>query len=72
MKKSKGVFIYDIEQFRNFHSCTFYNIHTGEWFEFVIHKNRNDSKEYFEFLTKECKLLIGFNNINYDNEILVE
>lgn len=47
----------------------FYNIHTGEYKTFVIHKARNDVKEYIKFL-ESCNVLIGFNNINYDYPLL--
>jgi hypothetical protein len=64
-----NAWVYDLEQFPNFHSGIFYNINTGEYREFVIHKSRNDIKEYIKFL-ESCDVLIGFNNINYDYPLL--
>lgn len=59
-----------MEQFPNFHSGVFRNIKTNEYKEFVIHKSRDDRKEYIDFLLNDCNVLIGYNNINYDYPLL--
>lgn len=64
-----NTYIYDLEQFQNFHSATFYNISTNEIKQFVIHSSRDDRKEYFKFLNT-VEGLIGYNNLNYDYPLL--
>lgn len=61
--------MYDLEQFKNFHSGTFLNIVTKEVKQFVLHKDRNELDEYLSFL-ENVEALIGFNNINYDYPLL--
>jgi hypothetical protein len=60
--------VFDIEQFKNFHSNFFYDIDTKLKRVFVIHESRDERVEYFQYLV-DCKSdtgLIGFNNIGYD------
>jgi hypothetical protein len=66
----KQVYIFDLEQFINFHSGTFMNRETKEIKQFVIHTSRNDITEYYNFLKNEVSGLIGFNNINYDYPLI--
>jgi len=66
----KSVWIYDIECFSNFHSCTFLNRDTQITKQFVIHKSRNDFDEYIHFLEEEVSGLIGFNNLKFDYPII--
>lgn len=61
--------VYDLEQLKNFHSCTALDISTNEIKVFVIHTSRNDIKEYIAYL-EQCKIMIGFNNLNYDYPML--
>jgi DNA polymerase elongation subunit (family B) len=71
MDVEKKIWVYDLEQLRNFHSGTFMdrddptNVRV-----FVIHKSRNDMFEYYKFLKEEVAGLIGFNCINYDYPLL--
>lgn len=59
--------IYDVEQFKNYHSCSFLNTTTKEIRDFVIHRDRNDITEYLEFLNSDqISHLVGYNNISYD------
>lgn len=60
------VYIYDLEQFKNFHSGIFLNIETEEVHTFILDRDR---EEYLAFL-KTVKGLIGFNNIGYDYPLL--
>ncbi len=67
----KQVYIYDIEVFKNFHSCTFLNRDNNKNIkQFVIHKSRNDFNEYIKFLEEEVSGLIGFNNLKFDYPII--
>lgn len=67
----KQVWVYDIEQFRNFHCNTFKSRDNPmDIRQFAICESRNDSKAYSDFLNNEVLGLIGFNNINYDYPML--
>ena len=67
----KKVWVFDLEQFFNFHCATFLNRdNPKELQQFVIHRTRNDFNEYIEFLETQVKGLIGFNNINYDYPLI--
>lgn len=66
----REVWIYDIEVFSNFHSCTFLNKNTKEIQQFVIHKSRDDFESYIRFLTERVSGLIGFNNLKFDYPII--
>lgn len=69
-KIQKKAWVYDIEQFPNFHSCHFKSLNGSQEITFVIHSSRNDILEYFEFLSKKVSGLIGFNNLDYDYPLL--
>ena len=68
----KRVWIYDLEQFPNFHSATFKDRDSDEIRQFVLFGDdlNNELKSYIQFLNNEVKGLIGFNNINYDYPLL--
>lgn len=68
--KERLIWIYDLEQFANFHCATFYNIPNNLYKQFVIHKSRNDVEKYYYFLMQEVDGLIGFNNLEYDYPLL--
>lgn len=71
MEKEKKVWVFDLEQFENFHSATFVNRDDIEDRRvFVIHSSRNDADKYYDFLNEEVAGLIGFNNINYDYPLI--
>lgn len=67
----KRVWVYDLEQFENFHSATFVD-RDDESIQkvFVIHSSRDDREQYYDFLMEDVSGLIGFNNINYDYPLL--
>lgn len=67
---TKGLYVYDIEQFRNFHCLCALDVHTGKRKTFVIHSSRDDRFAYISWLNKNAKALIGYNNLNYDYPIL--
>lgn len=64
-------YIYDLEQFKNFHLGVFKNENGYKYF--VIHEDRNDIKAYVAFLV-ECAMknigMVGFNNLAYDYPML--
>lgn len=65
--EEKKVYVYDDEQFENFHCATFINRDdVKDVRTFVIHRSRDEKEAYYKFLTEETSGLIGFNNINYD------
>lgn len=66
----KEPYVYDIEQLVNCHTNTFKNIYTGEIKQFVIHNLRNDFDEYIDFLKNDVKILVGFNNLEYDYPLI--
>lgn len=68
--KPKRVWVYDLEQLINLHTATFIDRNSPEKRQFVISNQRNDAKEYMEFLTREVSGLIGFNNLNFDYPLL--
>ena len=70
MSVEKRVWVYDLEQFQNFHSATFIDRDSDETRVFVIHESRNDAEAYYTFLVEEVAGLIGFNNINYDYPLI--
>lgn len=71
MTTNKKVWVYDIEQFMNFHSCTFMEKDDkSNVIQFVIARWRSDADKYYDFLKNEVAGLIGFNNMNYDYPML--
>jgi hypothetical protein len=66
----KKVWVYDIEQFKNFHSITLYNVFSQEIKTFILHNEIDQLDEYVSFLKNECSIMIGYNNINYDYPML--
>jgi hypothetical protein len=67
---NKALWIYDIEQFVNFHSAYFINATTQEERYFIIHNDRDDREEYFSFLRNDVKALVGYNCVNYDGPMI--
>jgi hypothetical protein len=56
----KKVWIYDLEQFENFHSGTFVDRDDKKNHRvFYMHKSKDQRHEYFEFLRNEVSGLIG-------------
>lgn len=67
----KRVYVYDLEQFENFHSATFVDRDDKTIQRiFVIHITRDDRQALYDFLQDEVAGLIGFNNVNYDYPLL--
>lgn len=67
----KKVWVCDIEQFANFHCATFLDRdNTDNIRVFIIHEDRNDAEQYYNFLKNEVSGLIGFNIINFDYPLM--
>lgn len=67
---SEYTWVYDLEQFVNFHSAYFINVVTNEEKFFIIHADRDDRHQYHEFLMTKVRGLIGFNCLNYDSKLI--
>lgn len=65
-----GVKIYDIECLSNFFCYCDIDRNTGEKTTFVIHNSKNQFKDLITYLTKNNILHVGFNNINYDSQVI--
>lgn len=66
----KKVWIYDIEQFPNFHCATFKDRDSDNIKKFVLFQDKDDRVKYYRFLSDEVLGLIGFNCLNYDYPML--
>jgi hypothetical protein len=72
---SISAFVYDIEQFQNYHCGVFYDVNTNETITFQIDLFRNENKvsteilKYHYFLN-EGHRFCGFNILGYDNHII--
>lgn len=64
------LYIYDIEVYKNFFSATFKNYKSKEVKQFIIYKDRNDLNSLCSFIWNPNMWLAGYNNFNYDNQIL--
>lgn len=64
------IYVYDLEVYPNFFSATFKHYKTKEIKQFVIYKNRNDLKDIINFISNPHMWLVGYNNFNYDNQLL--
>lgn len=65
--------VYDIETLINLSTFCFKDYITGKKKEFVIHESRNDYFELIKFLTalrNNKYFLIGFNNVDFDGQII--
>lgn len=62
-------YIYDLETTKCLFSAVFKSTEDGSIHEFVIHQKRDDYEDLVLFL-KGCKLLIGFNNYDFDGRII--
>lgn len=60
--------MYDYESLANFFSGAFINVHTEEISTFVIHKDRDEREELYNFL-KSGIATIGYNSYDYDRHL---
>lgn len=61
--------VYDVETFTNCFTLVARQLDSNEYKEFVIHESRDDLNELIEWL-KTTPKLIGFNNIEFDDQIV--
>ncbi len=59
---------YDFETLKNCFLASFKNKETGEWYDFVIYKERNDLLAFISFL-KQLKGEIGYNCVKFDSQV---
>lgn len=62
--------VYDIECLSNCWTYTGYSRQEKKWYQFVIHKSRNDYKEFMRHLFRCELVMIGYNNENYDYPVI--
>lgn len=67
--EDRNIWVYDLEQFKNFHCSTWFNIDTQAIKVFIISIFQNDYEEYRDFCYSGIKG-IGFNNLSYDYPML--
>lgn len=63
------IVVYDIESLSNLFTCTFYEIKSDKYRQFVIHESRNDLKEFVEYV-RGLSGMIGYNNLDYDYKVI--
>ena len=68
--RDKIAYIYDIEVFRNVFHCTLLNTETEELFKFECSIRKNNIEEMCKFFLQDNIILVGYNNIHYDNPII--
>lgn len=68
IENSENGFCYDIEIYSNFFCVTFIN--SNNTFIFEISERKNDYDDLIEFIIKNVKVLIGYNNDKYDDYII--
>lgn len=68
--RDKIAYVYDIEVFRNVFHCTLLNTETEELFKFECSIRKNNIEEMCKFFLQDNIILVGYNNIHYDNPII--
>ena len=68
--RDKIAYVYDIEVFRNVFHCTLLNTETEELFKFECSIRKNNIEEMCKFFLQNNIILVGYNNIHYDNPII--
>ena len=59
--------IYDLETLSNLFTYTGYCLQNKQWYQFVIHKERNDAELLYAHLKRDKVMFqVGFNNENFD------
>lgn len=64
------VWVYDIECYRNLFLVVFMDTLSDEIRIFKIYRDIDERKELKKFLETEVKGLIGYNNLNYDSQLI--
>lgn len=62
--------VYDIECLSNLFTYTGYCRQDKQYYQFVIHRLRNDFEQLIAHLKRDDLIMIGYNNENYDYPII--
>ena len=66
-----NVLVYDLETIKGCFLASFYSPLTGEFYDFICNSKRNDISTLLKFLEdNQDKYFIGYNNINFDSQII--
>ena len=68
--RNKTVFVYDIEVFPNFFSCTIKNTESGKFKAYTISQWNNDLGQIVELFLNKNIFFCGYNNKHYDDAII--
>jgi hypothetical protein len=63
------VWVYDLETLDIF-TASFIDRDSDETRVFVISKDKDEREEFFKFLNEEVSGLIGYNNVNFDGQVI--
>ena len=66
-------YIYDVETFPNIFTCVIQNTQSKELRVFELSTRKNDLQKFLktlEWLSKNEKILVGYNNLNFDYAVL--
>ena len=73
MDYNKDVIIFDLETPKKCFLASFYIVEKKEYIDFLINSDRNDLFKLTKFLSdNKNKYFVGYNNINFDNQIIEE
>lgn len=64
--------VFDVETMRNLFTVVFRKLGTKQYERFVIHAEQDETEQLIDFLTEEQPILIGFNNIAFDAQVIEE
>jgi len=62
--------VYDIETLSNLFTYTGYCRNNKTYYQFVIHRSKNDFEELIKHLHRDQLIMVGFNNLNFDYPVL--
>lgn len=66
----KDTYIYDIESYQHLFCVVFRKADSNQTVDFEISRRKNEAEELIDFLRREVKVLVGFNNLSYDYPVL--
>ena len=73
MNYNKDIIIFDLETPKKCFLASFYIVEKKEYIDFLINSDRNDLFKLTKFLSdNKNKYFVGYNNINFDNQIIEE
>lgn len=64
------VYIYDIECMKNLFLVCFQHKETRKRFQFEISDYKQNTQELLKFLKQDKLMLVGYNNLNYDSQLI--